>query len=131
MSHIVLCLSAVFTAIAAVRHHKRKAEAESSPTSSKSKKHHQDEVDAHAQEKIKELEAELAAQKKIASNAMNAAKSSSDGLVSKASQYHSNVIREYSLHPVPRECAYEASPCEGRFTRKPEQKGPQIPSHRV
>ncbi|KAH8107814.1 hypothetical protein BXZ70DRAFT_912768 [Cristinia sonorae] len=64
---------------------KRKAEADPPVANkSKSKKKHQDEEDAKAQDKIKELEAELAAQKKLASDAVNAAKFTSDGLVSKA-----------------------------------------------
>ncbi|THH27984.1 hypothetical protein EUX98_g6213 [Antrodiella citrinella] len=64
---------------------KRKAEAEPDTSKPKAKKkHHEPEVDAQAKDKIKELEAELAAQKKIATNAVNAAKNSTDGLVSKA-----------------------------------------------
>lgn len=56
-----------------------------SPKQKKKHKQHHEEEDTAAQEKIKALEAELAAQKKIASNAINVAKNSTEGLTSKAS----------------------------------------------
>ena len=72
-----------------------------SHVSPKSKKRHHDEVDAKAEERIKELEVELAAQKKIASAAVNAAKSSTEGLVSKASAYSTiaEIVKAASCHP--------------------------------